>query len=430
MAKPALVIVGRPNVGKSMLFNRIVGSSCAIVEDVPGVTRDRNYVDAEWDGKSFVAVDTGGFYPEKDDNIFAQIREQALFAIEEGDVIIHLLDGKEGLNPHDQDLAGLLRMSGKKVLWAVNKVDAATREERLYDFYSLGEDVMSVSAATGYQFDDLMDKAVEMLPTAAPETADYPRVAVIGRPNTGKSTMVNALLGKKRMLVSPTPGTTRDSVDSICSYYKRKYTLIDTAGIQRKHRRGYSVERFAMVRALRSIERCDVAVIMIDVSQGVVTEDQKIAGMAHAHGKSAIVVFSKWDLVEDPEARKKTLLAALEDKLWFYRHAPVLTVSGLERKRITKLFPVVDELMAEREKRVGTAELNRMMQTIRIPPYKGKPVKIYYASQVGTSPPAFVLFSNRPEGIKDQHLRHIEHRLREAFSFKGTPIRMFPRQRT
>jgi GTP-binding protein len=377
-----------------------------------------------------VAVDTGGFYPEKDDNIFAQIREQALFAIEEGDVIIHLLDGKEGLNPHDQDLAGLLRMSGKKVLWAVNKVDAATREERLYDFYSLGEEVMSVSAATGYQFDDLMDTAVEMLPTAAPETADYPRVAVIGRPNTGKSTMVNALLGKKRMLVSPTPGTTRDSVDSISSYYKRKYALIDTAGIQRKHRRGYSVERFAMVRALRSIERCDVAVIMIDVSQGVVTEDQKIAGMAHAHGKSAIVVFSKWDLVENPEARKKTLLAALEDKLWFYRHAPVLTVSGLERKRITKLFPVVDELMAEREKRVGTAELNRMMQTIRIPPYKGKPVKIYYASQVGTSPPAFVLFSNRPEGIKDQHLRHIEHRLREAFSFKGTPIRMFPRQRT
>jgi GTP-binding protein len=255
-------------------------------------------------------------------------------------------------------------------------------------------------------------------------------VAVIGRPNAGKSTLVNALLGKKRMLVSPTPGTTRDSVDSVSAYYKRNYTLIDTAGIQRKHRWGYSVERFAMVRALRSIERCDVAVVLIDASQGVVTEDQKIAGMAHAHGMSAIIAFSKWDLVENPEGRRKTLLAALEDKLWFYHHAPVLTVSGIERKRITKLFPVVDELMAEREKRVGTGELNRVMQTIRIPPHKGRPVKIYYASQVGTGPPTFVLFSNRPEGIKNPNLRHIEHRLREAFSFKGTPIRIFPRQRT
>jgi GTP-binding protein len=429
MRKPSVAIVGRPNVGKSTLFNRMVGRRAAIVDDIPGVTRDLNYMDAVWEDREFIAVDTGGFFPGEDDNILTQIKEQALFAIDEADIIIHLLDGKEGLNPHDTELAGLLRASGKKVLWAVNKIDAETRDFRLYDFYSLGQDVMPVSAATGFNFDVLMDRAASMLPLVRHVEVDYPRVAVIGRPNTGKSTLVNSLLGKKRMIVSPVPGTTRDAVDSVCTYYKRKYMLIDTAGIRRKQARGYSIERFAMLRTLRSIERADVAVVLMDAQDGIVAEDQKILGLVHSQGKGAVIVFNKWDLVEDPEKAYKTLTSAIEGKLWFFKHAPVLTTSALERKRVTKIFSLVDGVIAERKKRIGTAELNKLVGTLRIPPYRGKKVNIYYATQFGTDPPSFAIFTNRPEGIKDSHMRHIEGRLRDAYSFRGTPIRIFKKLR-
>lgn len=264
MAKPIVVIVGRPNVGKSTLFNRITGSYTAIIEDVPGVTRDRNYLDAEWEDKRFIVVDTGGFYPEPAEDIFLQIKEQALFAIEEGDVIIHLLDGKDGLTPSDREIAQMLRESGKRVLWAVNKIDGPTREDRLYDFYQLGtEELWPISAATGYECDDFMDKLVSLLPPAIEETVDYPKIAIVGKPNVGKSTLINTLLSKKRMIVSPVPGTTRDSIDSVCTYYGRKYLFIDTAGLKRKDMAGYSIERFSAVRALRSIERCDAALIVL-----------------------------------------------------------------------------------------------------------------------------------------------------------------------
>lgn len=431
MPKPVVVIVGRPNVGKSTLFNRITGSSTAIVEDVPGVTRDRNYMDAEWEGKAFVAVDTGGFYAQPEENIFEQIREQALFAIEEADLIIHLLDGKEGVNPFDRELTDILRASGKKVLWAVNKVDAPTREQRLYEFYGLGiEEPIPVSAATGYNFDELMDRAAALLPEyAEKEAADLPRVAVIGRPNTGKSTLINALLGKRRLLVSPVPGTTRDAVDSLCTHYGKKYLLIDTAGIRRKDRVGYSIERFAMVRAMRSIERADVCVVMMDASEGIVAEDQKIAGMVQKYAKGAVFVLNKWDLVAEPEADRKRLMGEFERKLWFFSHAPVVTASGLERKRITKLFPLIDEVMAERKKRIGTPELNRFVREISLPPAGGKKTKLLYMTQVGIEPPRFALFTNNPRGVKEAHLRHIETRLRERYSFRGTPLRIFLRAR-
>ncbi|MFA6055338.1 MAG: ribosome biogenesis GTPase Der [Thermodesulfovibrionales bacterium] len=430
MSKPIVAIVGRPNVGKSSLFNRMTRAQTAIIEDIPGVTRDRNYMDVEWEGSSFAIVDTGGFYPEPADDILAQIKEQALFAIEEADVIIHLLDGKDGLTPSDMDLARVIRTSGKKVLWAINKIDGPTREDRLYDFYPIGtENLIPVSAATGYGYDDFMDELVSLLPAYSEEKVEYPKIAVVGRPNVGKSTLVNTLLSKRRMIVSPVPGTTRDSVDSICVYYGKKYLLIDTAGLKRKDRLGYSLERFSMVRAVRSIERCDVALIVIDASAGIVEQDQRIAGIVEEYGKGAIFLFNKWDLVEDPENAVRQYGKELIRKMFFMQYAPVITVSALEKKRITKLFPVVDEIIAERQKRISTADLNKSLRDIlselNLPPYKGKEVKISYITQVKTEPPAFAVFANYPASFKDAHIRRIEKILRNSFSFSGTPIRIF-----
>lgn len=430
MAKPIVVIVGRPNVGKSTLFNRITRTHAAIVEDIPGVTRDRNYLDAEWEGKNFTVVDTGGFYPEPPEDIYLQIKEHAIFAIEEGDVIIHLLDGKDGLTPSDMELARLLRASGKKVLWAVNKIDGPTREERLYDFYPVGaENLWPVSAATGYGYDDFMEKLISLLPLYVEEEFDYPKIAVVGRPNVGKSTIINTLLGKKRMLVSPVPGTTRDSIDSICTYYGRKYLLIDTAGLRKKDKVGYSIERFSMVRAIRSIERCDIALIVIDASKGIVEQDQKIAGIVEGYGKGAIFLLNKWDLIDKPEEAHERLGNELSRKIWFMQYVPFLTISALEKKRITKVFPIIDEIIKERKKRIPTADLNRFFMEfvsgMSLPLYKGKTAKLYYITQVKTEPPAFVVFANYASALKDTHIRHIDKGLRSRFSFEGTPIRIY-----
>ncbi len=430
MPKPIVVIVGRPNVGKSTLFNRMTESHTAIVEDIPGVTRDRNYLDAEWEDKQFVVVDTGGFYPEPADDIFSDIKEQALFAMEEGDVVIHLLDGKDGLTPADMELARAVRVSGKKVLWAVNKIDGPTREDRLYDFFPIGtEELWPLSAATGYGYDDFMDKLVELLPAYKEEKISYPKIAVVGRPNVGKSTLVNALLSKNRMIVGPVPGTTRDSVDSICTYYGKKYLLIDTAGIRKKDRHGYSIDRFAMVRAIRSIERCDVALIVVDAGSGIVDQDRKIAGIVQEYGKGSVFLLNKWDLIAEPEVAYKRFGSEMKRKLWFMQHSPLLTVSALEKKRVTKIFPVVDEIIDERKKRIPTAELNKRLEdrisAISFPMFKGKTVKVSYITQVKTEPPAFAVFTNFPAALKDEHIRHIERIVRTYFPFKGTPIRIY-----
>jgi GTP-binding protein len=434
MAKPIVVIVGRPNVGKSTLFNRMTGSHTAIVENVPGVTRDRNYLDTEWEGKYFIVVDTGGFFPEPAEDIFLQIREQALFAIEEGDIIIHLLDGKDGLTPSDTELARLLRTSGKKVIWAVNKIDAPTREDRLYDFYPIGtEELWPISAATGYGYDDFMEKLAALLPSAVEEKTDYPKIAIVGRPNVGKSTLINMLLSKKRMIVSPVPGTTRDSIDSVCTYYGRKYLLIDTAGIKKKDMAGYSIERFSAVRSLRSIERCDVALIVIDAGEGIVDQDQRIAGIVETSGKGAIFLLNKWDLIDEPEKKYKVLLDELNRKMWFTRYVPVLTVSALEKNRVTKVFSIIDEILRERKKRIPTADLNRsfrqVVTNLSFPLYKGKSVKLYYITQVKTEPPTFVVFTNYRAALKDAHIRYIERVLRSSFSFEGTPVRIYVKER-
>lgn len=434
MAKPVVVIVGRPNVGKSTLFNRMTKTQSAIVEDIPGVTRDRNYLDAEWEGKSFIVVDTGGFYTDPPEDIFKQAKEQAIFAVEEADIIIHLLDGKDGLTPADMELSRLLRTSGRNIIWAVNKIDASSREDRLYDFYRIGtEDLCPISAATGYGYEEFMDKMGKALPDYHEEETDYPKIAVVGRPNTGKSTLVNSFIGKQRMVVSPVPGTTRDAVDNICTYHSRKYLLIDTAGLRRKGKIGYSIERFSMVRAVRSIERCDVSLVVLDAYEGITEQDMKIAGIVKEYGKGIIFLLNKWDLMENPDAAYKQIIEELYRKMWFSTYAPALTVSGLVKKRITKVFPEIDKIISEREKRVPTAELNRffrnIMSGLSLPMYKGRAVKLYYMTQVKGEPPAFVVFANYKEAVKDFHIRFIEKGLREKFGFAGTPLRIYVRTR-
>jgi GTP-binding protein len=434
MPKPIVAIIGRPNVGKSTLFNRMIKSHVAIVEDIPGVTRDRNYRDTEWEGKAFLVIDTGGFYPKPPEDIFFHIREQAIFAIEEADIVIHLLDGKEGLLPSDMELAKLLRASGKQMLWVVNKIDGPTREERVHDFYPIGTDELwPLSAATGYGYDDFMDRLASLLPSYAEEKVDYPKIAVAGRPNVGKSTLINTLLGKKRMIVSPFPGTTRDAIDSVCTYYGKKYLFIDTAGLRKKSRIGYSIERFSMVRAIRSIERCDLAIIVMDATEGIVEQDLRIAGTVGSYGKGAIFLFNKWDIVERPVEEFKRLRREFKRKLWFMHYAPLLTVSAIEKKRVTKFFPLIDEVIEERRKRIPTAELNRFfnesLSRMALPTYEGKILKIYYITQVRSEPPAFVIFTNYPSAFKDVSIRYIERCLRERFSFKGTPIKIYVRAR-
>jgi len=278
-----------------------------------------------------------------------------------------------------------------------------------------------------------MDKLISLLPLSVEEKIDYPKVAVVGRPNVGKSTLINTLLGKKRMIVSPVPGTTRDSVDSVCTYYRRKYLLIDTAGIRRKDKVGYSIERFSMVRAIRSIERCDVALIVIDAHDGITEQDQKIAGIVEGYGKGAIFLLNKWDLIDKPEDKYKTMGKELSRKMWFMQYVPVLTLSALEKKRVTKVFPIIDGVIQERKKRIPTADLNKVFRevvsTTSLPPYKGKTVKLYFITQVKTEPPAFALFTNYPSALKDAHIRYIEKVLRTSFSFKGTPIRIYIKPR-
>jgi len=343
------------------------------------------------------------------------------------------MDAESGVHPSDAGLIDKLRSSGKKVFYAVNKIDGPNDEKMLYDFYSLGLDLFPLSALSGKGYEEIMDSIASLLPEAETEVSGYPRIAIVGRPNVGKSTLVNSLLGKERMIVSPVPGTTRDAVDSVCSYYKKKYIIVDTAGIRRKGRMAETIERYSFMRTVKNIEDCDVALLVLEASEGVVELDQKIAGLIFQAKKGAIILLNKWDLVEKGLLSMKEVEEQVYQKLWFMRYAPILTISALSRQRVTNLFSLTDKIIAEGSRRIDTHELNEFLVSVlarkELPMYKGKRVKIYYLTQIRTNPPGFVVFTNYKEGIKEQYIKFMEGRLRERFSFRGVPVEFFIRQR-
>ncbi len=436
MKKPLVAIVGRPNVGKSTLFNRIVKHRTAIVEDFSGLTRDRNYATASWRDHNFLLVDTGGIIPEAREDMLMEIHKQAMLAVEEADLILFLLDGGTGAIQTDIDLARELRLSEKPVIHVVNKVDGPKQEDAMADFYSLApNELFPLSALHGRGLSELLDRIIEVIPQAAPSEAEteYPKIAVVGKPNSGKSTLINSLLGKERLIVSPKAGTTRDAIDTECVYHGRTYLFIDTAGLRKKSRINMSVEYYSMVRTLKTIDRADVALIMIDATEGFTEQDQKIAGIVHDAGKGAVILVNKWDLAEKTEDQLKTLTQSIRNSAWFLKHAPVLSISALTRQRTSKIFPLVDSVIEEHRKRISTAKLNEFTAKVRVekapPLYRGSAVRIRYITQVKTSPPGFVLFANRPKGLTPAYMRFLERRMREKFGFDGTPIRFFVKKK-
>jgi len=438
LAIPTVAIVGRPNVGKSTLFNRILRKKVAVVEDVPGVTRDRNYAIADYEGRRFTLIDTGGFEAASEDSVLVQMREQTSLAIQEADVIIFVADVKEGLNASDMAVSDILRKSGKPVLYCINKVDGPRLEDAVYDFYRFGADeLFSVSALHGPGFVELMDRLLEVLPpdTGVPEEEEASvHVAIIGRPNVGKSSLLNTLTGEKRAVTDNTPGTTVDSIDTPVKYYGKKYNLIDTAGIRSRGKIEWGIEKYSVIRAIKAVERCDVALLLIDAAEGVTEQDKKIGGIAHEEGKGVIIVLNKWDLLE--EKKSGTLseyTRKVREEMKFLDYAPVISISALTRQRVGKIYELIDEVVEQGRKRISTHQLNKVLEdSVGLHPpgmHKGRRIKFYYITQGDTAPPTFIVFVNRPEGVHFSYLRYLENKLRDKFEFTGNPVRIFLKKR-
>jgi len=436
--KPIVAIVGRPNVGKSTLFNRLIQSRQAIVEDLPGVTRDRLYADAEWNGRTITLVDTGGIQLEKDgDTIEAHVTRQAELAIQEADVIVLVVDVTQGVTAPDQEVAERLRRVRKPVIVAVNKVENLKREDEALEFWSLGLDqVITVSAEHGMGTGDLMDAIVAALPPAAeaePEEGGPIRVAVIGRPNVGKSSLVNAILGEERVIVSDVAGTTRDAIDVLVERGEDRFLLVDTAGMRRRAKVEQAVERYSVMRALRAVERAQVVLMVIDATDGVTEQDQRIAGYAHENGKACIVVVNKWDLVEKDDRTMAKKTDEVRSRLAFMDYALIHFVSAKTGARVHRLLPLIKEAAANHARRIPTRELNDLVReayALNPPPSdKGRRLKILFATQPHVSPPGFVFFVNDSELVHFSYKRYLENRLRETYRFEGTPINLYFRTR-
>ncbi|MDD2216676.1 MAG: ribosome biogenesis GTPase Der [Eubacteriales bacterium] len=436
MSKPIVAVVGRPNVGKSTFFNKIVGKRVSIVEDTPGVTRDRIYAEAEWRTIPFILIDTGGIEPDSDDVILAQMRYQAEIAIETADVIVFLVDGRDGVTISDRDVANMLIRTGKEVILAVNKVDTVVLPEDFYDFYELGlGEPIPISATNMLGLGDLLDLIVDKFPETrkGKDEDQRTKIAVIGKPNVGKSSLINALLGEERVIVSDIAGTTRDSIDTSFIWNSEEFVLIDTAGIRRKSRVTGDIERYSVIRAVSAIERSDVCLLMLDSVEGVTEQDKKIAGIAHEAGKGIIVVVNKWDLIKKDTNTMIEFQKQIRKEFVFMSYAPIIFISVLQRQRLGKVMEMVKYVSEKRASRVTTGQLNNLIADavmMKQPPSdKGRPLKIYYVTQVGVKPPLFSFQINSRELMHFSYARYLENRIREGFGFEGTSIKFVFREK-
>ena len=437
MSKPVVAIVGRPNVGKSTLFNALAGEKISIVKDTPGVTRDRIYADVTWLDKEFTMIDTGGIEPDSRDVILSQMREQAQIAIDTADVILFLTDVRQGLVDADSKVADMLRRSGKPVILVVNKVDNFEKYmPDVYEFYNLGiGDPVPVSAASRLGIGDLLDQVMEHFPEheAGEEEDDRPRVAIVGKPNVGKSSIINRLLGGNRVIVSDVAGTTRDAVDTVIVHDGKEYVFIDTAGLRRKSRIKEELERYSIIRTVTAVERADVVLMVIDAAEGVTEQDAKIAGIAHERGKGVIIVVNKWDAIEKNDRTMREYESRIRQVISYMPYAEIMYVSAVTGQRLNRMYDMIDMVIANQTMRIATGVLNEIMTeavAMQQPPSdKGKRLKLYYITQVSVKPPTFVIFVNDKELMHFSYTRYLENKIREAFGFRGTPLRFIIRER-
>ena len=437
MSKPIVAVVGRPNVGKSTLFNKLVGRRLSIVEDTPGVTRDRIYGDSEWRNRPFMLIDTGGIEPASDDVILSQMRSQAQLAIDSADVILMVTDIRSGVVATDMEVAAMLQKSGRPVVLCVNKCDSVgNMPPEFYEFYNLGlGEPYPVSAVHGHGTGDLLDAISEYFPPESPEEQDdeYIKVAIIGKPNAGKSSLVNKVAGEERVIVSDIAGTTRDAIDTVVENDKGKFIFIDTAGIRRKSRIKDNVEKYSIIRAEAAVDRADVCVIMIDATEGFTEQDSKVAGIAHEKGKGCIIAVNKWDAIEKDGGTMNTFRKKLENDFSFMAYAPIIFISAKTGQRIDRLFELITYVANQNATRISTGMLNDVLAdaTARVQPPsdKGKRLKIYYITQPSTKPPTFVCFVNNAELFHFSYQRYLENKIRETFGLEGTPVRFIIRER-